>query len=285
MGSRSEPIVTQLRAGALVGHDETLVRFPAAKLGAWIEALRDHPDPAVRARGEELHARMTTGATPPIVEWPRPAEIEAIRARAEALGLPLDAAIYALVPRRVLDPASTLRTASSPKGITKKAWPKCKSEPMEHVITLDYAAMPELRERTGHGEDVRALAVFVSKREENCAWERDSGETAVVLLSEAALAKGHGDDGGCYEAVRIAIPSVVLDPYADDEDGRIEAIRDLIRDLRARALGRPGWLQTHDEDDGAADFLAQFDEDLVEDLNCGGDGRFYVFAKDAFWEC
>lgn len=153
---------------------------------------------------------------------------------------------------------------------------------MEHVVTLDFGAMPELRTQGSFGDDVAGVAVFITSRSDNEAYIAGSGLTAVVPLTAEEMAAGHDETGAAYEVHPIDVPRATFDEAVDAPE--IVALRRAIRRLEGRALGSPWFLQGSDEEDDPAGFLVQFEESFVPGLNCG-DGEMYVFADDAYWLC
>lgn len=207
-------------------------------------------------------------------------DVARVRRLAAACAAPADLRIYALVRCDAPGPLPAARTASRPLGIEP---PKTgRGKPMEHVVTLDFGAMPELRTQGSFGDDVAGVAVFITSRSDNEAYIAGSGLTAVVPLTAEEMAAGHDETGAAYEVHPIDVPRATFDEAVDAPE--IVALRRAIRRLEGRALGSPWFLQGSDEEDDPAGFLVQFEESFVPGLNCG-DGEMYVFADDAYWLC
>ncbi|MCA9649586.1 MAG: hypothetical protein H6712_25805 [Myxococcales bacterium] len=168
-------------------------------------------------------------------------------------------------------------------GIGEERWPTHgdEAEPMEHVITLDLRQMPHLR--GSFEDDVVGVAVFVSSRRDNEAYEPHNDEVAIVRIKESDLELGEHDPRGENSCIALRVTGV--DVPAATFGGRDESLAPLRRaiyQLGGRAGGSPLWLQ-EDEDPGS-EFLMQLDESLV-DINLGDSGILYLFEDTAFWQC
>lgn len=189
--------------------------------------------------------------------------------------------------------------------IAKARVPKYRGEPMDHLITLDLDAMPELLERAPSLGGARAVALFISSRRSNQAFAPNTDETKLVRLTAADVeARPRPRDGAVpVRVTRVEVPKGLFDPRLErsddelredddlDESEQTEAAaeaRSALRALRAkvyalggRALGEPLWLQSEEHTGG---FLFQLDASLV-DVNLGDEGILYAFEDTAFWQC
>jgi hypothetical protein len=241
-----------------------------ALIDRWLAADRDG-NAEVR---NELERRLPDRAR----AWLPPAEPLADRLRrlVRDTGLPADTRLYLLTPIDAVQP-SLLRTASRPLGLPAQRVPQHGGRPMEHVITLDLAAMPELARRAGSGK-ARALAVFISSRRRHSAFRPGTSQTAVVLLTETEAAAGHANEGGGYQVEAIDVP---LAAFGDDHDTTAVA------SLRKALLNAPGWagaapLWIQEPEASAEEVLAQCSDKLVSGLNVGDQGMLYVLSSTAF---
>lgn len=175
------------------------------------------------------------------------------------------------------------RIGGAAPGVDAARWPAKDGEPMTHLFTMDLTSMPELRRLVAcdDGGVPRAVSVFCASPDMNGAYEPYSGETAVVVSSEAQLAAGGAppEAGDLmapqrFEVVAANVPPTVWRSRSGD-------LRDEIYRLSGRALGEPLWLQSP-QHHGA--LLCQFDEGFVS-MNLGDTGIMYVFADTAFWQC
>ena len=179
------------------------------------------------------------------------------------------------------------RTCGAPIGVDERNWPIAEGEKMAHAITLDLESVPALQANFPAG--TRAVAVFVSDLMENEAFEPGNPETAVVLLTEADIAKGvaewdAADEAGStsFAAHEIDLP---VDVFSEEiyELDETDPVYELSEELNRFALagGKPLWLQGPEHD---GEIILQFDEELV-DMNLGDAGVMYVFRDTAFWQC
>ena len=184
------------------------------------------------------------------------------------------------------------RVAGPPIGVSDDVWPRYAGRKMAHAITLDLNSTPELRK--DFPEDARAVALFVSNLVDNEAFEPDTPESAILVLSQSDIERGvsdwepDADDDGyevqpctfnCHE---VFLPVEVFreDIYERDED---DPVTRLFQALFQHSLagGKPIWLQSPEHE---GSFILQFDESLVE-MNLGDAGIMYVFKDTAFWQC
>lgn len=183
---------------------------------------------------------------------------------------------------------SVARIGGKPIGVTPKTWPKFKRKHMEHLITLDLDEMPELK--TGALSNTRAIALFISDRVENEAFEPSTKETAVVVLSQEDIENGEISPAlrdnqvpaRSYKITPVKVPPQVFDDLPEDqEESELGKLKDAILFSSGYAGGRPSWLQFEEHE---GHFLFQFDETLA-DVNLGDAGVMYVFTDTAFWQC
>lgn len=185
-----------------------------------------------------------------------------------------------------LAPGSVARLDGNPIGVSPDAWPEFNGKPMEHLITVDLQAMPDLQ--TGAFANTRAIALFISDRLMNEAYAPNTQETAIIALSQADIDNGelahnpheNTKAASAYRVTAVQVPESVFDESLDTEETPLAKLRDALF-ARSYAGGKPLWLQ-FDEHQGH--FLWQFDEMLI-DANLGGAGVMYVFADCAFWQC
>lgn len=192
------------------------------------------------------------------------------------------------------------RLGGSAIGVHASRWPKHRKSEMQHVLTLDLDAMPDVRARRGYGPDVRAVALFVPNRE--TAEALDKG--AVLTITTEQLATGEndtmvleGERARRMDVACVTVPRLVfLDPRSaysglDPEvEGAVRALRKAVASAHGRVLGLPFYIQSspdeYDDDGGGepGQFLAQFDERLV-DINTGDMGLIYLFTGGVFMQC
>lgn len=166
-------------------------------------------------------------------------------------------------------------------GVGEDRWPTHgeDDEPMEHVITLDLRQLPSLRSSFG---DAIGVAVFISSRDDNEAYEPDNDEVSFVTVEEADLARGEHDPSGEGDCTALRVTPVEVPVAAFSYgDESLEPLRGAIYQLGGRAGGEPLWLQ---DEEHYGPFLMQLDESLVH-MNLGDAGILYIFEDTAFWQC
>jgi hypothetical protein len=191
-------------------------------------------------------------------------------------------------------PGTVRRAGGPPIGVTERTRPKHDDGYLQHLITVDLAETPELR-TVDELAGVRAVAVFIRDAMENDAFEPDSGETAVVLLTDDDIARGEwpGElvDDPPARALRlypVDVPARAFedndDFYADGQTPHIKKLYDLHCELMSadRIGGRPIFFDGDSDRTGTGGFLMQFSEFIV-DVNLGDAGTMYVFTDDAYW--
>lgn len=243
-----------------------------AILGAWLEADRND-----RLGVRELLERDLPSTHHHLL-GPTESLIVRLRRMVEETELPGDVRLYVLERSAELDPASVNRVCGEPAGLSAERWPQHRGRRMAHVFTLDLDEAPELRGRSGAPHDARGLALFVSSRDDNRADSPSTKETALVALSEAELAQGHGEDGGSFVVHPLDVPRAV---FRREQRGPLDELLVALRQLPALALGPPFWIQ---EGDHGGDLLVQFTSAFAP-MNLGDSGRMYVFPDAAFWQC
>lgn len=189
------------------------------------------------------------------------------------------------------------RILGAPFGITDATWPRARSVRemfaqdyhqqgkafdgdyrMDHVFTLDVRGLRHL----GLSPKVAAVAVFVSNRSYNEAWEQGSGHAAVVLLGEEALANGpykgalprgaQAEEAEAFELVHVEVPRAVFTTQERESDEG--QLRGALFQSAAYFGGAPIWLQGDpDEDGGGYDEEYNDDEGDYDDDEDGGSGE------------
>lgn len=190
------------------------------------------------------------------------------------------------------------RLGGSAIGVDASRWPRHRKSEMEHVLTLDLDAMPDVRARRGYGPEVRAVALFVPNRETGDALDKG----AVLTITDEQLASGEndtmvleGERATRMEVVCVTVPRLVfLDPrsgYSEldpEVEGAVRALRKAVASAHGRVLGLPFYIQSspdeHDDGGEPGQFLAQFDERLVN-INTGDMGLIYMFTGGVFMQC
>jgi hypothetical protein len=102
----------------------------------------------------------------------------------------LSAAVDLIHPRRTAwQPGSVNRAGGPPIGVDERTRPQDDGRYFQHLLTVDLDSTPDVR-AAAKLDGVRALALFIRDAMENDAYQPGSGETAVVLLTDADLARG-----------------------------------------------------------------------------------------------
>ncbi|MBZ5710402.1 hypothetical protein [Nannocystis pusilla] len=168
------------------------------------------------------------------------------------------------------------RIGGTPRGVV--APPVDREEPMEHVITLDLAQLPELAARY---PGARSVSLYLPDPQTG---ERHSrGE--LVWTAEADLDEAPGSTKGAatLRVEAFDVPEVIFDEGGADLEGAAKRVRGFVYSSHGYVGGGPLWLQ-----DGAPgvdpDFLFQFDEGLCY-INLGDAGVMYVFDGYIDWQC
>lgn len=258
----------QLFGKLLAGLPEPRAR---AIIGAWLEADRNDRLGVRELLERELpdeHHHLLGPAEPLIAR---------LRRMVEETELPGDVRLYVLEPMAKLDPSSLNRVCGDLAGLAQERWPRHRGKRMEHVFTVDLNELPEVRARAGLAAEARDLALFVSSRSDNRAYSPSTQETALIPLSEAELAHGHGEEGGSFVVHALDVPSAV---FRRGPRGPLGELLVALRQLPALALGPPFWIQ---EEAHSGDLLLQFGSSFAP-MNLGDSGSMYVFPDAAFWQ-
>jgi hypothetical protein len=224
----------------------------------------------------------------------RPKEVRKLQQLADTVARPDDEMLRVYIMRSREEPwrpDSVSRAGGPPIGVTEQTRPRYKNGYMQHLITIDLAETPELRTADGLA-GARAVAVFVRDAMENDAFIPESGETAVMLLSDDDVARG----GWIGEAVEdppprrlelypVDVPARAFedndDFYADEPSPDVKQLWDLhCKLMSASRIGGP--VIHFSGSDRTAGFLLQFSEFIV-DVNLGDAGTMYAFVDDAYW--
>jgi hypothetical protein len=124
----------------------------------------------------------------------------------------------------------------------------------------------------------------------------------VLTITDEQLASGEndtmvleGERATRMEVVCVTVPRLVfLDPrsgYSEldpEVEGAVRALRKAVASAHGRVLGLPFYIQSspdeHDDGGEPGQFLAQFDERLVN-INTGDMGLIYMFTGGVFMQC
>ena len=190
-------------------------------------------------------------------------------------------------------PGSVNRAGGPPIGVDEQTRPRHDGRYLQHLLTVDLDRAPDVR-AAAKLDGVRALALFIRDALDNDAYEPGNGETAVVLLTDADLARGGWtgepvDDppARAYDLYPVDVPDRAFDDndafYADADQPAVKKLWELHCALMSadRVGGR---LITYSGTERSDGFLLQFSEFLV-DVNLGDAGTMYVFPDDAYWSC
>lgn len=174
---------------------------------------------------------------------------------------------------------SVARIGGRPRGIPATAAPKLGGEPMEHILTLDLAQLPELAARH---PGRRSLSLFLP--EPSSGERHEDGE--LVWLAEEDLSREPGSTEDARPLVIEAydVPAAIFEvERGSDLEPTAERVRSIVYQSNGYALGGPLWLQ-----DGPTgvdpSFVLQFDEGLCS-INLGDMGVMYVFDGHITWQC
>ncbi len=165
------------------------------------------------------------------------------------------------------------RIFGQPRGVVSP--PRHAGEPMQHVITLDLAQVPELAARH---PGIRSLSLYVPDPDD--AEEHEEG--TIVLTHEDELGRAAGAIEGATALLveGFEVPEALFERHAE---GDLRRVRQLLHAWSGHVRGGPLWLQEGDEgvDPG---FVMQFDEGLCR-INLGDMGVMYVFDSGVTWQC
>lgn len=220
-----------------------------------------------------------------------PEEIMDVRALAESArdeGELVTRVYFIVVGEEPWTKGSVNRAGGPPIGVAKR--PEYDGKPMQHLVTIDLAAMPEVKATHNKLAKARAVALFISDAMENEAFDEDTKETRVLILSDADIAKGEisGDDVNDPEPRGftlwpVDVPSRVfkIDRFDDEVEATGGPICELYDELMSAArVG--GDVIAWSGAAAQAGFLFQFAEELI-DVNLGDAGTMYVFLDKAYW--
>jgi hypothetical protein len=164
-------------------------------------------------------------------------------------------------------------------------WPMDGDKKMRHVLTLDLNQIPKVKFDFLSG--ARTVSLFIDSLISNEAFELDVDATAIISTQENEIkALDTSDLKGSFPIAMtcLEVPASVFDDdiYKREED---DPLFKLHRELFNCSYvgGKPIWYQG--EERSSDDFICQFDERFMEEINLGGDGVMYVFSEIAFWQC
>lgn len=220
-----------------------------------------------RALDDEAFAQLEAGLG-------RPIETKEQELRRLADGLPgPKIRVYRL--KRGESPVgdTVARIGGQPRGVVSP--PEHAGEPMQHVITLDLAQLPEL---AAQHPGIRSLSLYVPDPDDAEAHE----EGVIVWTHEDELGSADGSTDGAAALVveGFDVPEAL---FGRATEGDLKRVRELLYGSSGHVRGGPLWLQ--DGFEGIdADFLLQFDESLCH-INLGDMGVMYVFGDRITWQC
>jgi hypothetical protein len=204
---------------------------------------------------------------------------------------------YVLVASKVSakEPRTVMRAGGGPIGVTPTSRPRRtddRNEYRQHLLTIDLDAIPELRAQHKKLAKSRAVAVFIDDAEDNEAFDEDTQETAVVILSDKDIARGEwqgpavGDPKARkLDAWPVDVPTRIFkyDPWGDDEGPNLKSpLHQLYEGLMSKSRVGGGLIDWTGDIENHKGWLCQFSEDLV-DVNLGDAGTMFVFLDRAFW--
>jgi hypothetical protein len=166
------------------------------------------------------------------------------------------------------------RIGGTPRGVTEV--PQDRGEPMQHIITLDLAELPEL---AGRHPGVRSVSLYLPDPESGSRHEHGK----LVWTREEELGRAEGSTAGA-RSVRVEafdVPRVIFE--GRDLEGAAKRVRGIVYTSHGYVGGGPLWLQ---EGTLGVDpsFVFQFDEGLCS-INLGDMGVMYVYEGDVTWQC
>lgn len=170
-------------------------------------------------------------------------------------------------------------------------WPYMEDTPMQHMLTLDLRALPQLNKQF--------ISLFVAEPFENEAYEPYNPDT--FLYYHSGQVRDEEQDAPIEpvdEQRPIAMFPIEVPTEAFLNEEEVEEAEDwdgedfeLSEELKAIQLaifncsyigGKPIWLQSKDYE---GPFIGQFDMELVPEINLGDSGIMYIFEETAFWQC
>lgn len=243
---------------------------------------------------QDEQKKLDEGAPAPVREGLR-ALAERVQKLSDSLELP-KVSIY-LLDRSDEKAASADvgRSGGAAIGVSFEAWPRLKNgAPMEHVLTLDLDALPDVRERRGLG-GYRAVALFVPNRETGSKLEKGVVATLTQEQIDAGPSEHFAPEDEHAHKInveRVTVPALI---FASDrewgaspaDEATLRAIKRAVGGAHGRALGLPFYIQSSPDEYGSGEpgqFLLQFDEGLAS-INTGDMGLIYVFTGGVFMQC
>jgi hypothetical protein len=238
-----------------------------------------------------VHDRNRSGETLPRKSR-IPRSVVRAAANARACAQPGDelVRVYLIEERRQpYAPGSIRRAGGAPIGVDERTRPRYNGEFMHHLVTIDLDEVPEVRAICAFAH-ARAVAVFISHAMDNCAWNHDNQETAVVALTEGDLALGEWNgpevadpEPRSFDLHPVDVPTrAFYDATGPDFDelGIDPALEDLHDELASgNRVGGPA--MPWPGDTRSREFIMQFGEEVV-DVNLGDAGMMFVFADTAY---
>ncbi len=209
--------------------------------------------------------------------------------------LPCTDAIYMLV-RRPAPPGALHQGGGTPRGVSRERWPARDGEPMQHLFTLDLAAMPALAPWFGATRAVACFMHDVSGEQRDRYGELDI-EWVTITEPTAPLDAPPAPPLDRFDfAVVPALvphevwrtPSIYPTPGRGERETvdagteyKLAKLSSAIYGLSARAGGES--LEMHDPD--PAPLIIQFDEAFVDGINLGDAGLAYLYSLTyASWQ-
>jgi hypothetical protein len=166
------------------------------------------------------------------------------------------------------------RIGGTPRGVV--AAPQDRGEPMQHIITLDLAELPELAQRH---PGVRSVSLYLPDPETGSRHEHGT----LVWTREEELGRAEGSTAEARPVLIEAfdVPRAIFE--GRELEGAAKRVRGIVYTSHGYVGGGPLWLQ-----DGTPgvdpSFMFQFDEGLCS-INLGDMGVMYVFGNEVTWQC
>jgi hypothetical protein len=181
-------------------------------------------------------------------------------------------------------------------GVDDESYPHYENQPMAHLCSFDTRDFPHLAKRY---PDIRVISLYISSFNDNEAYELNTPETKVLLLTQEDIES---------KKLTIDVPvgmeaqSMKITSYLIPKELLSKSILDYPEESWQKELysywhifsyvgGSPTWIQ-EGFGKGVDGFIGQIDEHLFlpKDnshyslANFGG-GVMYIFDNLAFWEC
>ena len=181
-------------------------------------------------------------------------------------------------------------------GVDDKSYPYYENQPMAHMCSFDTRDFPHLAKKY---PDIRVISLYISSFNENYAFELDTAETKVLLLTQEEIES---------KKLTIDVPvgmeakSMDITSYLIPKDLLLKSILEYPEESWQREIysywhnfsyvgGSPTWIQDG-FGKGVDGFIGQIDEHLFLPKNGScyslanfGGGVMYIFDDLAFWEC